>query len=105
MVFDVVPTGRSQYTWLLVPRKGMLTPLNCRSINLAFRKGAIVRHGEIGQTDAYFSRPTVLIISLLKLFSQCAYFSTVLISLPSLFQCCKFFQRVPKTLTIYHAVK
>ena len=76
----------------------MLTPLSCRSINLAFRKGAIVRHGQIGQTDGYFSRSTVLIIFLLNLFSQCAYFSTVLISLPSLFQCCKFFQRVPKTL-------
>ena len=91
----------SQHTWLLVPRKGMLTPLSCRSINLAFRKGAIVRHG---QTYDYFSMPTVL-ISLLYLFRQNAYFSTVLISLPSLFQCCKFFQRVPKTLTMYLAIK
>ena len=72
----------------------MLTPLSCRSINLAFRKGAIVRHGQIGQTDAYFSKPTVL-VSLLNLFRQRAYFSTVLILLPSLFQSCKFFQRVP----------
>ena len=46
-----------------------------------------------------------MLISLLYLFRQCAYFSTVLISLPSLFQHCKFFQRVPKTLTIYRAFK
>ena len=58
----------------------------------------------IGQTDAYFSKPTVL-ISLLYVFRQCVYFSTVLISLPSIFQCGKFFQRVPKTLTTYHAIK
>ena len=42
-----------------------------------------------------------MLISLLYLFRQCAYFGTVLISLPSLFQCCKFFQRVPETLTQY----
>ena len=56
------------------------------------------------QTDAYFSRPTAL-ISLLYLFRQCAYFSTALISLPRFFQCNKFFQRVPKTWTIYRAIK
>ena len=60
----------------------MLTPLSCGSINLAFRKGAIVRLGQISRTDAYFSRRAVL-ISLLNLFRQCAYFSTELISLPS----------------------
>ena len=105
MVFDVV--GRTilgYWTGISLPGKGMLTLLSCRFINLAFRKGAIVKHGQIGQTDAYFSRPTVL-ISLLYVFRQSAYFSTVLISLPSLFQCCKFFQRVPKTLTIYRAIK
>ena len=59
---------------------------------------------QIGQTDAYFSRPTV-IISLLYVFRQCAYFGTVQISLPSPFQCCKFFQRLPNTLTIYRAIK
>ena len=75
----------------------MLTPLSSRSIKfLAFRKGAIIRHGQIGQTDAFQCRPTAL-ISLLYLFRQCAYFSAMLISLPSLFQCCKFFQRVPET--------
>ena len=82
----------------------MLTPLSCRFINLAFRKGAVVRHGPIGQTDAYFSGSYVLIF-LLSSFRQCAYFSTVLISLQSLFQCCKFFQRVPRTLTKYCAIK
>ena len=64
----------------------MLAPFSCRSINLAFRKGAIVRHGQIGQTDAYFSRLTGL-ISLLYLFRICAYCSTVLILLSNLFQC------------------
>ena len=56
----------------------MQTHFSCRSINCAFRKGAIVSHGQIGQTDAYFSRPTVL-ISLLNLFRHCSYFGTVLI--------------------------
>ena len=40
----------------------MLTLLSCRSIILAFRKGAIVRDGQIDQTDAYFNRPTVVVV-------------------------------------------
>ena len=52
------------------------------------------------QTDAFQYRPTVL-ISMLYLFRQCAYFSTGLILLPSLFQCFKFFRRVSETLTTY----
>ena len=82
-------------------RKCMLTPLSYRSIKFfTFRKDSIIRHGQIGQTDAFQYRPTAL-ISLSYLFRQCTYFSTVLISLLSLFQCCKFFQRVPKTLAQY----
>ena len=88
--FDVIASNILDYWYL---EKVCLTPSWLPVYQ--FCKGAIVRHGQICQTYAYFSRPTVL-ISLLYLFRQCACFSTVLISLSSLFQQVNSFSVCPK---------
>ena len=90
----------------LLPLTQCVNLLNKQSYRIALSATKVEQYNTHVQTYAYSSRPTVL-ISLLYLFRQCAYFSTgaVLISLPSLFQSHKFFQCVPKTLTIYRAIK